>query len=118
MTGSTAKTWFIAAFALVHFLATVGCLFLLFYVGQYSADVGADLPRWSNVLGIVAVALGLPIVYPLLVLNILSPQAGLGLWALVLACATNSLFVALVVRYSSMHFGSAFRKLRHLGHRG
>ena len=112
------KTWFVAAFALVHFLATLGCLLLLFYVGQYSADVGADLPRWSNVLGVVAVGLGLPIVYPLLALNILNPQTGLGLWALVLACATNSLFVALVVRYSSTHIVSAFRKLPRLGHRG
>ena len=117
MTRSMPKTWFIAAFALVHFLATVGCLFLLFYAGQYSVDVGAGLPPWSNLLGIVAVALSLPIVYPLLALNILIPQTGLGLWAFVLACATNSLVVALVVRYSSMHLGSAFRRLAHHGHR-
>jgi hypothetical protein len=112
------RKWFIAAFALVHFLATLGCFFLLFYVGQYSVDAGTDLPRWWNLSGIAAVLLSLPIVYPMLVLKVLTPQVGLGLWALVLACAANSLLVGIVVGYSRSHIVSAFRRLPRQMHGG
>ncbi|HEX6996573.1 MAG TPA: hypothetical protein VF322_00410 [Gammaproteobacteria bacterium] len=70
-------------------------------VGQQTSAtrLAGQFPRWLDAVGAAVVVLSLPVVYPLLYLELLRPQETVGLVALVAVCVVNSAIVALAVRW-------------------
>jgi len=77
-----------------HFLGTAVALTAFFTAGQQAVLMNLDASFWLDVLGAIAVAFSLPLVYPLMYFDVLSPAAPLSFF--LVAIAVNSALVTYV----------------------